>query len=119
MRIALIVGLLALWVGPETCLGQERKVLFPEQVEDDRPKGEVTVAFRVVEVTLLDGPIQGGQPHQPISLRAAGWLKAVRSKLCVVLVGKALTQVHHLGINDPVKYFFGRTVEATGKFRYT
>ena len=41
-----------------------------------------------------------------------------RNKLYVVLVGKALTQVHQLGINDPVKHFHGRTIEASGKVRY-
>src|SRR5207253_6715540 len=90
-----------------------------EQVEDDRPQGEVTITFRVVDVALLDGPIRVGQPpHPPISLQAAAWLRDRRNKLYVVLVGKALTQVHQLGINDPVKHFRGRTVEASGKVRY-
>jgi hypothetical protein len=92
---------------------------MPEQVAEDRPQGEVTVAFRVVDVGLLDGPTRVGQPpYRPISLEAAAWLRDRRNKLRVVLVGKALTQVHQLGINDPVKHFRGRTVEASGKVRY-
>jgi hypothetical protein len=119
MRTLLILSFLALSVGADACLGQERKVLMPEQVEDDRPQGEVTVAFRVVDVRLAGGPIRVGQPpYPPISLQAAARLRDVRNKLYVVLVGKALTQVHQLGINDPVKHFRGSTVEASGKVRY-
>jgi len=120
MTSRLILSFLTLSVGAETCLGQERKALMPEQVEENRPQGEMTVAFRVVDVGLLKGPIKvGGQPpYLPISLEAAARLRDRRNKLYVVLVGKALTQVHQLGINDPVKHFRGRTVEATGRVRY-
>jgi hypothetical protein len=117
MRSILVVGLLGLSVGAEACLGQERKVLSLEQVQTDQPKGEVTVTFRVGEVELR--PIEVGQPpYPPIALDAAGRLRDVRNKLYAVLVGKALTQIHQLGINDPVKHFRGRIVEATGKVRY-
>jgi hypothetical protein len=119
MRTLMILSFLALSVGAEACLGHEPKVLMPEQVEDNRPQGEVTVAFRVVDVGVLEGPIRVGQPpYPPISLQAAGRLRDRRNKLYVVLTGKALTQVHQLGINDPVKHFRGRTLEASGKVRY-
>src|SRR3989442_70199 len=119
MKALLILSFLALSVGAEACRGQERKALMPEQVEEDRPQGGVTVAFRVVEGGLLGGPTRVGQPpYRPISLEAAARLRDRRNKLHVVLVGKALTQVHQLGINDPVKHFRGRTVEASGKVRY-
>jgi hypothetical protein len=79
----------------------------------------VTVAFRVAQVRRLDGPIPAGQPpYPPISLEAAARLRDRRNKLSVILVGKALTRVHELGIDDPVKHFSGKTVEAAGKIRY-
>jgi hypothetical protein len=119
MKTPLLPGLLALLLGAGACLGQERKLLMPEQIEDDRPQGEVTVAFRVAQVGLLDDSIRFGQsPYAPISLEAAARLRDRRTKLSVVLVGKALTRVHELGINDPVKHFRGRTIEASGKVRY-
>jgi hypothetical protein len=119
MRTLLVLSLLGLSAGATPCLAEERKVLTPEQVEKDRPQGEVTISFRVEGFGLLDGVIPVGQPpHLPISVEATANLKDRRNKLYVVLVGKALTQVHRLGIDDPGKHFGGRTIEATGKVRY-
>jgi hypothetical protein len=117
MRSLLVLGLVGLSFGAEACLGQEREAISLEQLETGRPQGEVTVAFRVGEVALR--PIAAGQPpYQPIALDAAGRLRDVRNRLHAVLTGKALTQIHRLGINDPVKHFRGRIVAATGKVRY-
>jgi hypothetical protein len=94
-------------------------VLTPAQVEKDRPDGEVAVTFQVDEVGLLRGTIKKGDPPlMPISLGTSTGLKDRRSKLYVVFVGKALTQVHDLGISDPMAHFRGRTVEVKGKVQY-
>lgn len=97
---------------------EERKVLKPEQAEKDRPQEVVTVAFQVESLSRLRGPIAEGQPpYEPIKLDATAKLKDERNKLYVVLVGKALAQVHQLGI-DPVAHFQCRTIEVTGKVQY-
>jgi hypothetical protein len=93
--------------------------LTPEQVEKDRPDGEVSVTFAVEEVGLLRGPIEKGDPpYMPISLGTKAGLKDRRSKLYIVLVGKALVHVHDLGISDPTAHFRGRSIEVKGKVQY-
>ncbi|MBX9623537.1 MAG: sigma-70 family RNA polymerase sigma factor [Gemmataceae bacterium] len=99
---------------------EEPKVFSPEQLEKDRPKGKVTVRFRVEEVGLIVGGLnpEGAPPYPPISLETVAGLKDRRSKCYAMLVMAALDHVHRVGVGDPAKHFRGRTVEVTGTVDY-
>jgi hypothetical protein len=122
LRILAAAAVTLLLVGPTALSGAEPerrpKPLTPEQVEKDQPKGEVTVRFRVNFVGSVSGGLRAGEPaYLPILLQSESFLEN-NGKFYVVLVGKALANVHRLGIHNPAEYFRGKTVEATGRVRY-
>lgn len=88
--------------------------MTPEQIEKNRPDEEITVTFKVSDVGVLIGGISQGDP--PYLLESDTKFQDKRSRLQVLLVGKAVKNIGHLAISP--KYFQGKTISVTGKVQY-
>jgi hypothetical protein len=94
------------------------KLMTPEEVAKDRPAVEVTVRFRVEDGGTLGGVMpEGSPPYEPVVLESAA-AKGGKGRMSVLIGGRALVHIHHLGIDQPVAYFRGKVVAATGKVHY-